>query len=129
MVGWSSIISLAIGLTLYKTIFGVNPGIIDSAIVGGISGGIGGVLAFLYQHFFGKHTPSILNIIDNILWFALFCIPGAILGTVVNGLINDNENGTIIVLSVMIVVAVPLTIRKIKKKEKLLKKDFFEDLH
>ncbi|QGQ94788.1 hypothetical protein EHS13_07800 [Paenibacillus psychroresistens] len=91
-------------------------------LVAVVSGGIGVGLAVLYNHFFGKYDLRIIFLIDNVLWFVIYCIPGAILGTYLANSINenmDNSSQTIIILSTMIIVSIPLTIRKIKKKRQL----------
>lgn len=120
MTGWVSIVSVAIGVTLYRSSVG-DPGIIDSAIIGGISGAIGGGVTAIYNHYLGKYNTTLMDLIDNFLWFILFCIPGLIAGVVVTNSINESMDGslqTIIMLLVMAVVSIPLTIRKIKKKAK-----------
>jgi hypothetical protein len=119
MSKWIAVAFFIIGVGIYRSAY--EPTLIGSLIVGSVSGGVGGGIGEIYDRYLGEYDFNVIYFIDNILWLVVFCIPGSIVGFIVSSSFGETINSTIqtvIVISVMLLIALPLTYRKLRAKQR-----------
>jgi ABC-type dipeptide/oligopeptide/nickel transport system permease subunit len=119
MSKWIGIAFLIIGVGIYRSLYETT--LLGSAIVGAVSAGVGGAIGTIYDKYLGKYDFNVIYFIDNILWLVVFCIPGSIAGFIVSSFFGETINSTIqtiVIISIMLLISLPLTYRKLRSKQR-----------